>query len=66
MPIITLDQQRCEKCWAEVQEVLTRYTCMIVPVITIIGTQIAQAGVKVAPLPALPKDLHKIAPKNGG
>lgn len=38
-----LREQQCRQCWSEVQEVLKRHNCQIIPVTTIRGNQIDSA-----------------------
>ena len=62
MAIVTLDQERAEKCLAEIQTTLKKYNCAIVPTIIIAGNQISQSGFSVQALVSVPTGLNN----NGG
>ena len=47
--IITLEQQRAEQCMVEVQHILTKNRCDIIPVVTIRGDGIVQGGFQIVP-----------------
>ncbi len=58
MSIITLDQKRSEDCFVEVQGVLKRYGCMILPKVVITGQVISEYGFVVVAVPAVPVGLE--------
>ena len=50
IPLIGDDKKRAQNCLKKIQEVLDRYDCFIIPVITIAGTKIiAQMDVGAKP-----------------
>jgi len=58
MIIASLEQERAEKCLAEVQSVLKKYNCTIQPTIVIAGNQISQSGFSVVALINVPDGLN--------
>lgn len=56
--VTTLDQVRAEKCLKEIQDVLRRNQCQILPQTLIVGSQIVQSGYVVVANTAVPPDLR--------
>ena len=50
------DQRRADQCMREVQAILTKYNCMLHPIVTLQRTGI-KATVEIETLPILPPDL---------
>jgi hypothetical protein len=48
-------KKRAEKCLEQIQQILKRYNCALIPVITIAGTKIVAAMDVVAKPPKIPK-----------
>lgn len=59
MAILTLDQQRAEKCASMIQVLLQNHKCNLIPMITIMGNGQIQAGYQIVAQPTLPIDVKQ-------
>ena len=55
--VVTPDQVRAEKCFAEIKRVLAIHNCQILPQIVIVGNHIVQSGFLVAAATEAPPNI---------
>ena len=51
------DQRRVEMCMQEIQKVLEKWGCQVLPIIQFIGPQVANYGFTLVSVPKVPADL---------